>query len=693
MNLDNLNINTIRFLCIDAIQKANSGHPGMPLGAAPMAYILWTRHLKHTPNNPSWFNRDRFILSAGHASMLLYSLLHLTGYDLSLEQLKEFRQWGSITPGHPERGLTPGVIVTTGPLGQGFGNGVGFAMAEAYLSSRYNKPEFNLIDHFTYAIVSDGDIMEGVAAEAASLAGHLKLGKLIYLYDSNRITLSESTELSFSEDVIKKFMAYGWHTQTVEDGNDLQSIDLALNSARKEIDRPSIILVKTHIGYGSPNKQDTFAAHGSPLGEEEVKLTKEKLGWPSEPLFHIPSESLQYFRQAIELGKEAEKNWNTLFSEYKKKYPELAKELSMLIENKLDSDWDKSIPKFSPDMKGLATRVASGKIIDAIHHTLPGFIGGSADLNPSTHSELKLAGDFEHPHNNSHSHYQGAVGGVWSYAGRNIHFGVREHAMGAILNGLSAHGGIIPFAATFLTFSDYMRPPIRLASLMQLQAIYVFTHDSIALGEDGPTHQPIEHLACLRAIPNLIVIRPADANETAIAWKVAIETRNRPVALVLSRQNVPTLDRQRFADEENLRKGAYILEEAPDAKPQIILIATGAEVSLIVDVKKKLQEDKISIRLISMPSWELFDQQSEEYRESIFPSTIPLRLAVEAGVRQGWHLYVGDYGDTLSIEEFGASAPGPIVLQKYGFTVENVCSKVYALLAKKNLRVHTNISD
>ncbi len=513
--LDQLSINTIRFLSIDAVQKANSGHPGLPLGAAPMAYVLWTRFLQHNPTNPHWFNRDRFVLSAGHGSMLLYSLLYLTGYDLPLDQIKQFRQWGSVTPGHPERGLTPGVETTTGPLGQGFGNGVGMAIAEAYLAARYNRPGFDVMHHFTYGLVSDGDLMEGVASESASLAGHLKLGKLIYLYDDNRITLAASTQLTFTEDRAQRFAAYGWHTQSIEDGNDVEAIDRAIRAAQQETDRPSLILVRMHIGYGSPHKQDTFAAHGSPLGEEEVNLTKQNLGWPVEPPFLVPDAVEQHCRQVVHRGQLAEAEWNEKFSAYEQQYPEQARDLRLLIAGELPPGWDANIPQLPADAKGLATRVASGTIMETISRTVPGLIGGSADLNPSTYTELHDAGSFENS-TRAVGDLQGSAVGGWSYAGRNLQFGVREHAMGAILNGLATHGGTTPFGATFLTFSDYMRPPIRLAALMGIQVVYIFTHDSLALGEDGPTHQSVEQVASLRAIPQLMVIRPGDANETAV---------------------------------------------------------------------------------------------------------------------------------------------------------------------------------
>ncbi len=676
---DDLCIDTLRFLSVDAVQKANSGHPGLPLGAAPMAYVLWNRFLKHNPANPDWFDRDRFVLSAGHGSMLLYSLLYMTGYGLSLEQIKQFRQWGSITPGHPERGLTPGVEVTTGPLGQGFGNGVGMAMAEAHLAARYNRAGFEIIDHFTYGIVSDGDLMEGIASEAASLAGHLRLGKLIYLYDDNRVTLSAGTDITFTEDRARRFEAYGWHTQFVGDGNDLGAIDQALRAARAESGRPSLILVRTHLGYGSPNKQDTFEAHGSPLGEEEVRSTKRNLGWPTEPAFLVPDRALAYFRQAVERGAQAETAWNARFAAYAEAFPDLARELGQVLRGEVPAKWDVDIPVFPADAKGIATRVASGKVMNAVAAHLPEFIGGSADLDPSTHTALAGLGDFEPPGVSARDR-QGSEGGGWSSGGRNLHFGVREHAMGAILNGLAAHGGTVPFGATFLVFSDYMRPAIRLAALMGLHVIYVFTHDSIALGEDGSTHQPIEQLAGLRSVPRLIVIRPGDANETAVAWRVAMETRDRPVALVLTRQSVPTLDRTHFAAADGLRRGAYVLADAPDGKPDLILIATGSEVGLIVASAQQLLAQGVRARVVSMPSWELFDAQPREYRDAVLAPSIRARLAVEAGVSLGWHRYVGDHGDVLGVDRFGASAPGDVVLREYGFTVENVCKRAAALV-------------
>ncbi len=678
-SLDELSINTLRFLSVDAIQKANSGHPGLPLGAAAMAYVLWTRFLKHHPANPDWFDRDRFVLSAGHGSMLLYSLLHVTGYALPLEQIKQFRQWGSLTPGHPERGLTPGVETTTGPLGQGFGNGVGMAMAEAHLAAHYNRPGFRVIDHHTYGIVSDGDLMEGIASEAASLAGHLQLGKLIYLYDNNHITLSAGTAITFTEDCVRRFEAYGWHVQAVTDGNDLAEIEHALESARFETQRPSLILLRTHLGFGSPHKQDTFEAHGSPLGAEEVRLTKDNLGWPTEPPFYIPETVRAHFLRAIEHGERAEAAWNEKFSAYARAFPELARELQELMRGEFPTGWDADIPRFPADAKGMATRVASGKIMNAIAPRLPALIGGSADLDPSTLTALKGLGDFE-ASDAGISDKQGSDVGGWSYAGRNLHFGVREHAMGSIINGLAAHGGTVPFGATFLVFSDYMRPPIRLAALMGLHVIYVFTHDSIALGEDGSTHQPVEQLASLRAIPRLIVIRPGDANETAVAWRIALATRERPVALVLTRQAVPTLDREQFSTADGLQHGAYILADAPNGKPDLILMASGSEIGLILGARQQLLEKKVRVRIVSMPSWELFEAQQQAYRYMVLPPAVSARLAVEAGVSQGWHRYVGSGGDVLAVDRFGASAPGEVVMREYGFTIENVYRRAVSLL-------------
>jgi transketolase len=676
--LDELSINTIRFLSVDAAQKASSGHPGLPLDAAPMAYVLWSRFLKHNPGNPGWFDRDRFVLSAGHGSMLLYSLLYLTGYGLPLEQIKQFRQWGSVTPGHPESRLTPGVETTTGPLGQGFGNAVGMAIAEAHLAARYNRPGFDIVNHHTYALVSDGDLMEGISSEAASLAGHLRLGRLICLYDNNHVSLAAGTDITFTEDRAARFEAFGWHTQSVDDGNDTEAIARALQAAHEETERPSLILVRTHIGYGSPNKQDTYEAHGSPLGEEEVKLTKQNLGWPTEPPFYVPDEVLDNMRQAIERGQDLEAAWRDRFQAYAREYPDLAAELQGMMAGELPEGWDADIPEFEPDPKGMRTRRASKRVINAIAPKLPGLIGGAADLAPSTYTFIEGLGDFESP--DATGDHQGSAGGGWSYAGRNLHFGVREHAMGTILNGIAEHGALTPFGATFLIFSDYMRPPIRLAALMKKHVIYVFTHDSIGLGEDGPTHQPVEQLPGLRAIPNLLVIRPGDANETAVAWRVAIERQEGPVALIFTRQDIPVLDRSELASPEGLRRGAYVLADAPAGEPELILIASGSEVSLALEARRVLSDQEIAARVVSLPCWKLFDAQPKEYRDSVLPPRVEARLAIEAAAPLGWHRYVGDGGDVLGVETFGASAPGDEVMRHYGFATDNVVQKALALL-------------
>lgn len=679
-------INTLRFLAVDMVEKANSGHPGLPLGAAAMAYALWTQQLKHHPGNPHWADRDRFVLSAGHGSALLYSLLHVTGYALSLDDLKHFRQWGSKAPGHPERGHTPGVEITTGPLGQGLANAVGMAIGEAHLAARYNREGHAPIDHRTWAIVSDGDLMEGIASEAASLAGHLRLGKLVCLYDDNRVTLSAGTDITFSEDRAQRFSAYGWQTLTVADGNDVAAIGAALETARADAERPTLILVRTHIGFGSP-EQDSYKAHGSPLGAEDVKQTKQKLGWLVDPPFLVPESALAFFRQARERGARAEADWNARMSAYAHAFPELAEELEGRLRGDLPPGWDADIPIFAADAKGMATRVAGGTVMNAIAGRLPALMGGSADLDPSTHTELKGLGTFD-PVETPGVDTQGSDGGGWSRAGRNLHFGVREHAMGAIVNGLAAHGGFLPYGSTFLIFSDYMRPAIRLAALMGLHVVHVFTHDSIAVGEDGPTHQPVEQLASLRAIPNLNVIRPADANETAVAWQVAVQTRDRPVLLVLTRQNLPTLDRNRYASAEGLRRGAYILKpSAPDSAnnelPALILIASGSEVGLILAAAKVLDKEGITVRCVSMPSWDLFDAQSLAYREEILPPDVSARLAVELGAVQGWHRFVGDRGDVLGVEGFGASALAETLLPEYGFAVEQVVVRARTLLVSK----------
>ncbi len=662
--LDLLCINTIRMLSADCVQKANSGHPGMPMGAAPMAYVLWTKFLRHNPKNPLWPDRDRFVLSAGHGSMLLYSLLYLTGYDLTLEDLKNFRQWGSKTPGHPEYGITPGVETTTGPLGQGFANGVGMAIAERHFASVFNTSDIEIVDHYTYAIVSDGDLMEGISHEAASLAGHLRLGKLIYLYDDNRISIEGSTDITFTEDRCKRFEAYGWHVQRVEDGNDLKAIEKAIEEARAETTRPSLIAIRTHIGYGSPGKQDDPSAHGEPLGAEEILKTKENLGWPKEPLFHVPQEVLDHLRKAVSKGTELEKEWQEKLDTYKKSYPDLAKKFVMWIQGDLPHDWDKVIPSFDPDEKGIATRAASGTVLNALANTVENLMGGSADLGPSNKTLIKSSTDFQAP----------------AYEGRNLRFGVREHAMGAILNGMALHGGIIPYGGTFLIFSDYMRPAIRLAALMGLKVIYVFTHDSIGLGEDGPTHQPIEQLTTLRAIPNLKLIRPADANETAQAWKVALETEANPVALALTRQVVPVLDRSEYSPAEGLEKGAYILKQWGKGTPDLILMGTGSEVHLALEAGRILADRGINVRVVSMPSWELFDKQPQEYKQRVLPTSVRARIAVEAGASHGWHKYVGDKGKIIGIDRFGASAPYKVLYEKFGITTQRLVEEALSIL-------------
>ena len=683
-DLDRKCVDTIRFLAVDMVQKANSGHPGMPLGAATMAYVLWTRHLKFNPQDPLWYDRDRFVLSAGHGSALLYSLLHLTGYDLPLDEIKRFRQWGSKAPGHPERGHTAGVEVTTGPLGQGLANAVGMAIAEAQLAAQYNRPEHTLIDHCTYVICSDGDLMEGVASEAASLAGHLQLGKLICLYDDNYVTLAADTEVTFSEDRAARFEAYGWHTISLPDGNDFAAIDAAFSAARAETKRPSLLLVRTHLGFGSP-EQDSFKAHGSPLGVENVRKTKEKLGWPTPPDFLIPDDALVRMREAVKRGADKQDAWKKVAKDYTAAYADADRELQMRMRGELPPGWDADIPVFPTDAKGLATREASGKVMNAIAKHVPALSGGSADLDPSTKTNLKGYGDFN-PVPSGPGKDPLADTSTYSYAGRNIHFGVREHAMGAIVNGLAAHGGFIPFDATFLIFSEYMRPPIRLASLMGLHAIHVYTHDSLALGEDGPTHQPVEQLASLRAIPKLLVLRPGDPNETAVAWRIAIEVQDHPVALILSRQELPTLDRSVYASADGVRKGGYVVKDAPGGKPDLILIASGSEVGLIIAAAEKLQESGRNVRCVSMPSWELFDALPQDERDAVLPPSVKARLAVELGIAQGWHRYVGDAGDVLSVEKFGASAPAEVLLKEYGFTVENVCRLANEVFDKASAR-------
>lgn len=661
--LEQLCINTIRTLAMDGVQKANSGHPGTPMALAPLAYVLWTRIMRYNPKNPAWLNRDRFILSAGHASMLQYSILHLTGYDISLDQLKQFRQWGSQTPGHPEHGETPGVETTTGPLGQGFGNGVGMAIAQRFQASRFNQPSHTILDHYIYAIVSDGDLMEGIASEAASIAGFLKLGKLIYFYDDNHITIEGTTDLAFSEDVGRRFESYGWHVQHVADVNDLDALEQATYAAQAD-EHPSLIVTRSHIGYGSPHKQDSSKAHGEPLGTDEIILTKRNLGWPSEEPFYEPEEAVASFHQAIERGASWEQQWNEQYAAYKSAHPDLAAQWESELSGKLAEGWDSAIPTF-PTGEALATRAASSKVINAFAPKLPNFIGGSADLAPSTSTNMNGQGDFG-PQSN----------------GRNMHFGIREHAMGSILNGMALYGGLIPFGATFLIFSDYMRPPIRLASIMHLKTIYVFTHDSIGVGEDGPTHQPIEQLAALRSIPGLIVLRPGDANETAEAWRTAIQ-HPRPVALALTRQALPTLERGVLASASNVAKGGYVLLESEE-KPQLILIATGSELSLAYDAAQKLRQDGVAVRVVSMPSWELFEEQSVEYKESVLPRQVTTRIAIEAASPMGWSRYTGLDGDTVTLDHFGASAPAKTLFQQFGFTVENVVQKAHKLLNKES---------
>ena len=692
-DLDQLAINTIRTLSIDAVQKANSGHPGLPLGAAPMAYVLWTRFLRHNPRNPHWPDRDRFAFSAGHGSMLLYSLLHLTGYDLTLDDLKSFRQWGSRTPGHPEARLTPGVELTTGPLGQGFANGVGLAMAEAHLAATYNRPGSTIVDHRTFGLVSDGDLMEGVSYEAASLAGHLRLGKLVYLYDANHVTLAGSTGLVFSEDVQQRFEAAHWHVQHVTDGNDLAAIEQAIRNAVGETERPSLIIVNTTIGYGSPHKAGTFEAHGSPLGADEVKATKEQLGWPTQESFFVPDEALRHFRTAVDRGAELEREWQQRFDQYLNQSPELAAQFRRTQAHELPSDWDRDLPTFNAeDVKGgtLATRAAGASVINAVARNIPELLGGSADLNPSTNTALKGGGDFESPANLPQDK-QGSVGDGWGYAGRNIFYGVREHAMGAITNGLGYHGGLRAFSATFLVFSDYMRPPMRLAALSEVPSIFVFTHDSIGLGEDGPTHQPIEHLAGLRAIPNMVVFRPADANEVTEGWRVAIERRHGPTTLVFSRQALPIYDRTRFAPARGARRGAYTLADT-QGLPRLILLASGSEVALAMQARELLEGDGLPTRVVSMPSWELFAHQEQAYRDDVLPPQVTARLAIEAAAPLGWERWVGLSGDVIGMERFGASAPYIDIYQHLNFTPEYIAERARALLARGALRDGAGVS-
>ncbi len=671
-------INTIRILSADGVQQANSGHPGLPMGAAAMAYTLWTGYLKFNPKDPNWVDRDRFVLSAGHGSMLLYSLLYLTGYELSLDDLKQFRQWGSKTPGHPERGHTPGVEVATGPLGQGFVNGLGMAIAERWLAAKFNKPGHAIVDHHTYVLVSDGDMMEGLTSEAASLAGHLRLGKMIYLYDDNKISLGGATGLTFTEDVHRRFEGYGWHTRHVHDGNDICDIAMAIEEAKREDMRPSLILVHSKIGYGSPKKQGSFASHGEPLGEDELKATKVALGWPTMEKFFIPDDSLAEFRKAIPKGAEAQAAWDKKFEAYKAEFPKEAAEFEMAQAGKLPEGWAADLPKWKVGDKDIATRSTGGDVLNALAKKIPNIIGGSADLNPSTKTALKEMGDFQ-PSETGGPGTAGAVGGVWGYAGRNIAFGVREHAMGASVNGMAAHGGVIPFSATFFVFSDYMKPAMRLGAIMQIKAIYVFTHDSIGVGEDGPTHEPIEQLAGLRAIPGLTVIRPADGNESTEAWKFAVE-HNGPTVLVLTRQNLAILDRS--GAKGDVSKGGYILEDAEGGVPDCILIGTGSEVSLCHLTQVKLKEVGVKARVVSMPSFELFEKQDAAYKESVLPAALKVRVSVEAGATFGWERFVGLDGVAIGIDHYGASAPAEKIFKEFGFTVSNVANTALRLLGK-----------
>ncbi len=664
-DIEQLGINTVRVLSADAVQKANSGHPGMPMGAAPMGHVLWAHHMHYNPKNAEWPNRDRFLLSAGHGCMLQYSYLYLTGYNLTMDDIKNFRQLHSKTPGHPEYGLLDGIDITTGPLGQGFANGVGFAIAQKHLAARYNKPGFELFDYKIYAICSDGDLMEGVTSEAASIAGHLKLGNLIYLYDDNNISIEGNTAMTFDEDVAKRFEAYGWHVQSVEDGNDIQAISQAVENAKNETERPSLIKVRTQIAYGSPNKVNTAGSHGSPLGEEEVKLVKQNFGFDPEKSFYVPDEVLDYYRSIGAKGEELEKRWDELFAAYKEKYPELAAQYEQARTLKLPENWQEAIPTFSAEEGKMATRKASGKVLNALAPILPSLMGGAADLAPSTDTMLKDYPSFS----------------AEDRSGRNFHFGVREHSMGAILNGMAMTKGIIPYGATFLIFSEYMRPPIRMAAIMKIRTVLVYTHDSIGLGEDGTTHQPVEQLIALRAMPNIVVIRPADANETAQAWKAAIEHTTGPVVIVLTRQDIPILDQNKYAKADNLSKGAYILSDS-EGEPDVILLATGSEVSLILEAQQKLAEESIQARVVSMPCWEFFEKQDEAYKESVLPKSLKKRLAVEAASPVGWHKYVSDEGDVIGMTTFGESAPAKDLFKEFGFTVENVVSRAKALLNK-----------
>lgn len=667
MTLDELCINTLRFMAVDAVQKANSGHPGMPMGAATMAYVLWDRFLKHSPEDPNWANRDRFILSAGHASAMLYSLLYLTGYELPLEEIKQFRQWGSKTPGHPERGLAPGVEVTTGPLGQGFANGVGMAIAERWLAEHYNRPGYEIIDHYTYAICSDGDMMEGISSEAASLAGTLRLGKLIYLYDDNNISIEGDTDITFTEDVADRFKGYGWRVIGPIDGMDITAVDSAIRVAQTEKERPSLIICRTVIGYGSPNRAGTGLAHGEPLGEDELKLAKEQLGWPYEELFTVPTEALNHFRQARERGSRQQQEWQARMEAYRSEYPDIAQQLELDLSGELPDGWDSDLDNlFLSEDKPMATREASGRIMNIISPRLHALVGGSADLAPSTKTILKQKGHF----------------GIENYRGHNLHFGVREHAMGGIASGMAVHGGVIPYAATFLIFYDYMRTPVRLAAMMQQRVIYIFTHDSVGLGEDGPTHQPIEQLAGMRAVPNLTIIRPADATETIEAWKIALENRQGPTALLLTRQKLPLLDRKILAPASGVKRGGYILWQSTKS-PAIILIGTGSEVHIALEAGRVLEQKGIAASVVSLPCWGLFDAQPEEYRKSVLPPDIKARVSIEAATTMGWHKYVGDEGIAIGIDRFGVSAPYRVIYDKFGLTAQCMADEAERLLKRR----------
>jgi len=674
-------VDTIRFLAADAIEKAKSGHPGMPLGAAAAAFTLWTRHLKHNPRNPQWADRDRFVLSSGHASMLLYALLHLTGYDLSMDDIKNFRQWASLTPGHPEYRHTPGVEVTTGPLGQGLANAVGMAMAEAHLAARFNRENSNIIDHYTYAMAGDGDMMEGVVAEACALAGHLRLGKLIVLYDDNKVSLAGSTGLAFTEDIEMRFKSYGWQVQKVQDGNDVAAIDRAIKKAKKEVSKPSLICVSTTIGYGAPCKQGCCDAHGSPLGEKELKGAKEALCWLADEPFYVSDDVSKFFHKAVSRGKKLEKTWQESFADYRAGHPDDAAELERLLSGKLPEGWESALSEFPNGSKDVATRKASEMLMQTLGGKLPELAGGSADLNPSCFTWLKGMGDFQNPAFSSEG-LHGMVGGAWDYTGRNIHFGVREHAMGSIAVGLALHGGFIPFTGTFLTFADYMRPPMRLAALMGLRIVFVFTHDSIGVGEDGPTHQPVEQVMNLRQVPNMTVIRPADANETLEAWRMALANTQGPTTLVFSRQNLPVLDRSTCLPAAGVRQGGYILWESSILDANIILIATGSEVAMTLEAGRKLAADGIRVRVVSLPSWEIFDRQPQEYRDKVLPPHIKTKLAVEAGIKLGWEHYVGLEGKVIGMETFGASAPGPVLYEKFGFTPANIVAVAREMVKK-----------